>query len=144
MIKPLSPSILPFGKAQRLRTPSEYRRVYQSKQFGGSDLHTFNVIANNAQVARLGVTVSKKVSKLAIVRNRLKRQIKEFYRAHQHELLAADLVITAKPKCALVATPEQLVSLEQLWKKVMKWQRWYLATHPVVSNEGSRCSHKIT
>lgn len=136
--------MLPFGKAQRICTPSDYRRVYQSKQFGGSNHHTFNIVANDAPDSRLGVTVSRKVSKLAVDRNRLKRQIKEFYRAHQHDLIAADIVITAKPSC-LTATPqEHLFSLEQLWNKVMKWQRWYLATHPATRNHGPHSSQNIT
>ena len=128
---------LTLGKAQRLRAPADYRRVYQSKQWGGSTYYSFNVYPLTPSGERLqssdykqqtnsliGVTVSKKVSKSAVVRNRIKRQIKEFYRLHQDELNDAELVITAKPACAKAQDTERQQSLLELWSKVLKWQRW--------------------
>lgn len=128
---------LTLGKAQRLRKPADYRRVYQSKQWGGSTYYSFNVFpivpsgegvkcSDYQQQANslIGVTVSKKVSKSAVVRNRIKRQIKEFYRLHQDELNEAELVITAKPACAKALDAERQQSLLELWSKVQKWQRW--------------------
>lgn len=123
-------------KTQRLRSPSDYRRVYQSKHWGGSTHHTFNVLAGDSQNSQgvavanvLGVTVSKKVSKLAVQRNLIKRQTKEFYRLHQHQLQpSVELVITAKPSCAKADSEQRTDSLELLWQKVLKWQRWYQKT----------------
>ena len=125
-----------LNKTQRLRSPSDYRRVYQSKQWGGSTHHTFNVLAGDNQNSQgvavanmLGVTVSKKVSKLAVQRNLIKRQTKEFYRLHQHQLQpSVALVITAKPSCAKADSEQRTDSLELLWQKVLKWQRWYQKT----------------
>ena len=125
-----------LNKTQRLRSPSDYRRVYQSKQWGGSTHHTFNVLARDGQNSQavtvanaLGVTVSKKVSKLAVQRNRIKRQTKEFYRLHQHQLQSGvELVVTAKPSCARADNQQRTESLELLWHKILKWQRWYQKT----------------
>jgi len=108
---------------QRLKKPSEYQEVYISKQWGNSPHFSFNVLASNS-VSKLGVTVSKKVSKLAVDRNAIKRQIKEFYRHKKKELQNASLVITAKPSSNRVNSGERLASLEELWVKVLKWQRW--------------------
>jgi len=113
---------LPQNK--RLKTPAQFQQVYKSKQWGGSKHYTFNVLACDDSDL-LGVTVSKKVSKLAVDRNRIKRQIKEFYRHHQAELSNAKLVITAKPSCRKANDSERLKSLEELWVKVLKWQRWH-------------------
>ena len=82
----------------------------------------------SCEVPRLGITVSKKVSKKAVTRNLLKREIREFYRAHQCQLFTADLVITARPTCAKADKAERHQSLQQLWSKVLKWQRWRDAT----------------
>lgn len=123
---------LRFTKAQRLKTPSDFRRVYSNKQWGVSSHHSFNLIAyddgtkDKARASKLGITVSKKVSKLAVVRNRIKRQVKEFYRLRQHQLLEVELVITARPSCAKASDHERYKSLEELWRKLMKWQRWSL------------------
>lgn len=138
-------TLLRLGKAQRLKTPADYRRVYQSKQWGASNHHSFNILvdaeitheerqqtaplADSKSSSVLGVTVSKKVSKLAVVRNQIKRQVKEFFRLRQHQLPGVQLVITAKPSCANASSTERHQSLELLWQKIKKWQRWYTATH---------------
>ncbi|RBP53761.1 ribonuclease P protein component [Arenicella xantha] len=115
---------LNFSAAQRLKTPKQFQAVYQSKQWGGSAHFTYNVLATDIETAVLGVTVSKKVSKAAVHRNRIKRQMKEFYRLRQHQLTGAHVVITAKPS-SLKATDEQRqASLTELWDKLMRWQRW--------------------
>ena len=119
-----------LSREKRLRNPSDFQQVYRSKQWGGSEYYTFNVLAhelNQNLISRLGVTVSKKVAKQAVQRNRIKRQIKEFYRHHCESILSADLVITAKPKCAKADDAQRLQSLEQLWQKILKWQRWHMA-----------------
>lgn len=123
----------PLNKQQRLRSPAEFQEVYKSKQWGGSTHHTFNILgqaAENEPTSRFGVTVSKKVSKLAVRRNRIKRQVREFYRFHQADLIPVDLVITAKPSCDKASDTERLESLELLWKKILKWQRWFIHNRP--------------
>ncbi len=112
-------------KYQRLKKPAEYQHIYRSKQWGGSKHFTFNVLANDLDDKnKLGVTVSKKVSKRAVDRNHLKRVIREFYRVHQRELNGANLVITAKPSSNSANKEELQRSLKDLWTKVLKWQRW--------------------
>jgi len=117
-------------RQQRIKKPDEFKLVYQSKQWGSSQHFSFNVLGldsdSNAQ-SRLGITVSKKVSKLAVLRNRIKRQIREYYRHHSESLILTDLVISAKPSCAKASDQERQISLDQLWQKILKWQRWYLA-----------------
>ena len=113
-------------KQQRIKTPADFQRVYSSKQWGGSKHFTFNVLANDIdQQNTLGVTVSKKVSKRAVDRNHLKRIMREFYRLRQSELKGVNLVLTAKPSSRHVGNVEQQESLEILWAKVLKWQRWH-------------------
>lgn len=113
-------------KAQRLRTPADFQQVYNSKQWGGSKHFTFNVLANDAgQENTLGVTVSKKVSKRAVDRNQLKRIMREFFRHRQSELKGANLVLTAKPSSKRASSIERLQSLDELWAKILKWQRWH-------------------
>ena len=127
-----------LSSQQRIKTPEEFKRVYQSRQWGGTEYFTFNVLAHdvvdqtvnqvvNQPVSRLGVTVSKKVAKQAVIRNQIKRQIKEFYRCNNDLFIGIDLVISAKPNCASASSKERVKNLQELWEKIFKWQRWYLA-----------------
>lgn len=120
-------------REKRLRATSDFKRVYQSKQWGSSQHYTFNILPHDLseepRASRLGVTVSKKVAKQAVIRNRLKRQIKEFYRHRSEALSSVDLVISAKPSCAKTDRQQRHESLEELWQKILKWQRWYLSNH---------------
>ncbi|MFQ5904399.1 MAG: ribonuclease P protein component, partial [Candidatus Binatia bacterium] len=56
---------------------------------GGRKIHTshFVVISktNDKGENRLGVTVSSRVGR-AVVRNRIKRLLREFFRRHRHEI----------------------------------------------------------
>lgn len=115
---------------QRLKKPDQFQTVYKSKQWGGSKHYTFNVLAqddldDNRGHGVLGATVSKKVSKLAVDRNRIKRQIRDYYRLRQHDIDNAHLVITAKPSCNKASDAERYQSLDELWIKILKWQRWH-------------------
>ena len=54
----------------------------------------------------------------AVARNRLRRIIRESFRLHQHELPAADLVVSARPSARSAAAGALRDSLAALWKKV--------------------------
>lgn len=118
---------LRLSAVQRLKTPEQFQTVYKSKQWGGSKHFTFNVLAQDESHGHgvVGPTVSKKVSKRAVDRNRIKRQIREYYRLRQHEINNAHLVITAKPSCKNASDKERYESLDELWVKILKWQRWH-------------------
>lgn len=130
-------------KPQRLKTPADFQRVYSSKQWGGSKHFTFNVLANDVdQQNTLGVTVSKKVSKRAVDRNHLKRIMREFFRLRQSQLKGVNLVLTAKPSSKRAAKVERLESLDELWAKVLKWQRWH--SRELIKNQERINSSELT
>ncbi len=85
-----------FPKERRLRSSADFRNVRESnnKLFSKSLIIYF--LDNNLSYPRLGVVVSKKVSKKAVVRNKIKRQIREIFRLNQNKMSAIDLVVIAK------------------------------------------------
>ena len=63
-----------------------------------SDDRLFTVYAARRQTgsARLGITVSRRVSNKAVRRNRLKRRVRESFRCHKEPLVGLDLVVIAR------------------------------------------------
>ena len=57
----------------------EFSRLYRSGKLFSSDCLVIYVRKNKLGINRIGVTVSKKIGK-AVVRNRVRRRIKESYR----------------------------------------------------------------
>ncbi len=72
------------------------RYVYQNGQTVRGQLIALRYIVNNRRKAhRLAVVVSKKISKSAVVRNRIRRRIYEIVRSNQDKINGPyDLVIT--------------------------------------------------
>jgi ribonuclease P protein component len=81
-----------FPKAARLLKKSDFRfRPYQ-KFF--SDLFSFYFSKNGR--GRLGISVSKKVLKSAVDRNRLKRLLREVYRERREAFPKVDIHVVAR------------------------------------------------
>jgi ribonuclease P protein component len=92
---------LGVSKDQRLRRRPEYVAV----QSNGRKMHGRHVLAlaqrreSSALVGRLGITVTKKVGN-AVVRNRIKRLLKEWLRHHGWVPMGWDVVLVAKDSAA--------------------------------------------
>jgi ribonuclease P protein component len=84
-----------FGKAARLRR----RREFLAVKDRGTRLHAGDYIVlalpNECGRARIGLTVSSKVGG-AVVRNRVKRWLREKFRQVASELPPVDLVVIAR------------------------------------------------
>ena len=67
-------------RSQKLRKSQEFREVYESGRRYNGLLMTAFVRRNAGGEHRLGVTASRKVSKTAVGRNRMKRLLRETFR----------------------------------------------------------------
>ena len=96
-----------ISKAMRLRQRVDYIAV----QNGGIKLHGRHVLAmarrrdQPEQSGRLGLTVTKKVGN-AVVRNRIKRLVREWMRLHGWVPAGWDMVVVAKDSAAVQVHPE--------------------------------------
>lgn len=105
-----------FPRHKRLTDPERYQEIFQT---GKKVRHPFMgvlALASGLDHPRLGLAVSRKVSRKAVVRNAIKRRIREHFRQEQARLCALDFVVVAYPDAARAepaAFTEALASLSQ-------------------------------
>jgi len=73
-----------FNRTHGLKKDSDFRKVYKhGKSFANRYLVMY-ILNNKSEYSRIGISVSKKVGK-AIIRNKVRRRIKEAYRLNIDE-----------------------------------------------------------
>lgn len=85
-------------RQERIAKRREFLTVYENGKKIHSRSFVLYTLANNLGFHRLGVTVSKRVGK-AVVRNRVKRQLREVFRRNKPTISPPmDLVINARQR----------------------------------------------
>jgi len=111
-------------KAQRLKNRKDYRAVYEQGIRRYSPHLTLialypdtQEIVDYIEKTKVGISISKKVSKKAVVRNRIKRQIRSAVMVNQ-QLIApgGKIVIVVKPQAIECKYEHFLRELEKLLK----------------------------
>jgi ribonuclease P protein component len=113
-----------FDRRNRLVKSSEYQRVFDDKthQLSGGGLSVL-VRGNQFDYPRLGLIVSSRVARRAVVRNRIKRIIRESFRMQQTKINGWDVVVIARPGVVKQSNQALFASLEGHWKKLEQCAR---------------------
>lgn len=120
----MPPSAAAFPRRNRLLTGAEFGAVFRRRRSVHGKHFSVHVAANDLGHPRLGLAVSRRVSAKAVVRNRIKRRIRESFRLQQHFLGALDYVVVAKPPAANGSGEEIRRELDRLWARAtQKGQR---------------------
>ena len=89
-----------FPKNFRLLRRADFRRVYEQGQRRSASLCTVFLLSNGLTNSRLGITVPSRVGK-AVVRNRIKRRIREIFRTHRSTIAPGwDIVVNPRAQAA--------------------------------------------
>ncbi len=84
-----------------LKSEKDFDHVFQKGSKFGNRHFQFYYVKNGKNTNRLGIIVSKKLSKRAVVRNKVRRRIRESYRIHSGTIKTGyDFIIIAKNRCA--------------------------------------------
>ncbi|ROR34355.1 ribonuclease P protein component [Inmirania thermothiophila] len=106
-------------RAARLRSRGEFERVFAAARRRAS-ARSFTVLAlpNGTAQARIGLAVSRRAARRAVMRNRIRRIVRESFRLHRHRLGGLDCVVIARPGAAERSNRELFGELEQLWQRL--------------------------
>jgi ribonuclease P protein component len=84
-----------FGKSYRLLRPADFQHVFQ----GGRRRSAGNLAVywrpNRLAHPRIGIAISRKCTRSAVIRNRIKRVVREAFRVRKERLGGVDIVFLA-------------------------------------------------
>lgn len=107
----------------RLRNRRDFSYIYRSgKSFANQQLILYWNRQLKAEPIRLGVSASKKIGN-AVVRNRMRRKMKEIVRLHiDHIKPQLDLIIIVRKPAVTMSYQQLERSVQHLLKKAKLWQ----------------------
>lgn len=104
-------------KEARVRSSSDYRRIMkQGRRYNLPHFH-IRMLKNPQGTLRLGTAVGKKAGN-ACARNRVKRQLREYFRLNRDKMPRnMDIVFIALPGAATLNTHELRLELDRFFEK---------------------------
>ena len=109
-----------FPKHRRLLTSSEFRNVVKRKPLSRDRHFRVHARRNDLGHARLGLTVSRRVDRRAVGRNRVKRLAREFFRNIPPGDRCLDVVVMARKGLDELDNKEVSTILQQQWQKLTR------------------------
>jgi ribonuclease P protein component len=82
-----------FPKSHRLHDAEEFSAVIRFRCSVSSEFLQAFAKPNDRAHPRLGLIVARKIERLAVNRNRIKRELREAFRAQQGQMAGLDLVL---------------------------------------------------
>jgi ribonuclease P protein component len=107
---------LSFPKTRRLASPAEFARVRKNGVAQRGKFLVISALRTNAGPFRAGFVTSRKVGG-AVVRNRVRRRMREIVRKHQHQIIESVWIVTIARETAARAA---FAELEDAWLRLAK------------------------
>lgn len=108
-----------FPKRLHLREAADFKKVFQARKKHGAHGFSLYVNANGLLYPRLGLVVAKKAVRKAVVRNRIKRIIRESFRYNQQKLDGKDIVVIVYPNILTLQNSELRQQIDRQWLKII-------------------------
>ena len=106
---------------EKIRRRAEYQRCYRKGRRRHGTYTTVHFVPNALNHPRLGITATRKVGS-AVVRNRLKRRVREIYRrwSERRQLPALDIVVHLKTTAKEASFEELETELQGLCRSLIE------------------------
>ena len=106
-----------LAKQYRLQKDRDFESVFKKGKTLSGKFLFLKVKKNDLQVSRFGLIIGKKISNKAVIRNRLKRQLREIIKNNLFNIKPGfDIVIITKPEIINKNYQEIKNDLEKLLK----------------------------
>lgn len=107
-----------YSTRLRLRKKEDFQRVFKNhKRLFGHNFVLYYCF-NNLDYPRLGVIVSRKNIRKAVLRSRIKRLTREIFRIKQQELKSLDIIVIAQKQAVKVGKKELYECLTKLFEQL--------------------------
>lgn len=93
-----------FPPRDRIRKRRDYRQAYDQGHRQGGRAYVLFLHPNDLGRSRLGITATRRVGP-AVVRNRMKRTVREIFRRNRDAFPAMDVVVHIRPAAAGLPFP---------------------------------------
>jgi ribonuclease P protein component len=104
-------------KKNKLKKKKDFQRVFQKGRYYQGVFINLKLVKNNLDLNRIGIIIGVKVSKKAVIRNKIKRRIEESIRVNTNKIKKGfDIVVIVKPEAvgkSYSKIEENLISLFQ-------------------------------
>ncbi|HEC62958.1 MAG TPA: ribonuclease P protein component [Candidatus Acetothermia bacterium] len=111
-----------FGRQHRLRLKRDIERVFQQGARKSGELFSFRILKKEDPTPRLLVITSRKLGG-AVVRNRVRRGVREGFRAHKKLFRHCDLVVIPRPEAGRLKPGEIAARFLAEFREVWDAQR---------------------
>lgn len=108
-----------FPRAARLLTAQDFARLRNCSRRIATRNLTAEVAASATGGVRMGLAVSRRVSKKAVRRNRIKRIARDSFRHHRAEFPALDILVIARTSADLQDNPALHAEFAHLWQRIV-------------------------
>lgn len=103
-------------KAYRIKKNSDFQFIYKKgKSVANKQFVVYTKVNKELEHFRLGISVSKKLGN-AVVRNRIKRAIRENFKVHKEDIIPIEIIVIARQPAKHMDTLQIQASLEHVLK----------------------------
>jgi ribonuclease P protein component len=112
------PNALRHPPEARLRAPADFVALRrEGKRISSRYFQTQYRLSDGGE-SRLGMAVSRRVSKRAVVRNRIRRTIRESFRLFRPGLPGCDVLLIARAESAARTRADLRADLDLIWDRL--------------------------
>lgn len=105
-------------KANRLTKKKDFERIFKEGRGLKEDFLLLKFLPNNLDTNRFGFVIGQRISKKAVIRNRIKRRLRELVRLELPIMKKGnDIVLLARPGLETKSSWEIKETLNKLFKK---------------------------